>query len=118
MIRVPKVAVAMSGGRGLLRCRGFAQRTGLRRHWYDAAVVVEPGKEDSNRCCTPESMALARRAAALLNIPFYVVDARAAFQDIVVSSFLEGYAAGTTPNPCLQCNQKIRWTSFWNTPLR
>ncbi len=55
-------------------------------------------------------MALARRAAALLNIPFYVIDVKQAFQDIVVRSFLDGYAAGTTPNPCLQCNRMIRWT--------
>ena len=55
-------------------------------------------------------MALARRAAAILDIPFYVVDAKEAFREIVVRSFLEGYAAGQTPNPCLQCNRKIRWT--------
>lgn len=70
----------------------------------------EPGKEDSNRCCTPDSMALARRVAARLNIPFYVVDAKDVFRRTVVQYFLDGYARGETPNPCLRCNRQIRWT--------
>jgi tRNA-specific 2-thiouridylase len=70
----------------------------------------EPGKEDSNRCCTPDSMALARRVAAKLDIPFYVVDAKEVFRETVVQYFLDGYAAGVTPNPCLLCNRQIRWT--------
>ena len=105
-----RVAVAMSGGvdssvaAALLKEQGYDVVGMMLRLWS------EPGKEDSNRCCTPEAMGLARRVAALLNIPFYVIDAKAAFQEIVVRSFLEGYAAGTTPNPCLQCNRSIRWT--------
>jgi tRNA-specific 2-thiouridylase len=70
----------------------------------------EPGKEHSNRCCTPDSMAMARRVAAKLDIPFYVVDAKEVFREIVVQYFLDGYAAGVTPNPCLVCNRQIRWT--------
>lgn len=70
----------------------------------------EPGKEETNRCCTPDSMALARRVAAILNIPFYVVDAKEIFHSTVVNYFLEGYARGETPNPCLICNRQIRWT--------
>ncbi|HEY5731796.1 MAG TPA: tRNA 2-thiouridine(34) synthase MnmA, partial [Anaerolineales bacterium] len=70
----------------------------------------EPGKEESNRCCTPDSMAQARRVAAILDIPFYVIDAKDVFRETVVEYFLEGYARGETPNPCLVCNRKIRWT--------
>ncbi len=70
----------------------------------------EAGTEDSNRCCTPEAMALARRVAAKLDIPFYVVDARQVFRETVVQYFLDGYARGETPNPCLLCNRQIRWT--------
>ena len=110
MNRATKVAVAMSGGvdssvaAALLKEQGYEVIGMMLRLWS------EPGKEDSNRCCTPEAMGLARRAAALLGIPFYVIDAKSAFQEIVVRSFLDGYAAGTTPNPCLQCNRSIRWT--------
>jgi tRNA-specific 2-thiouridylase len=55
-------------------------------------------------------MAMARRVAAKLDIPFYVVDAKEVFHETVVQYFLDGYAAGQTPNPCLLCNRQIRWT--------
>ncbi len=69
----------------------------------------EAGKEESNRCCSPDSIALARRIAAKLGIPFYVVDAKEIFHARVVESFIDGYTKGITPNPCLVCNREIRW---------
>jgi len=100
----------MSGGvdssvaAALLKEQGFDVAGMMLRLWS------EPGKENSNRCCTPDSMAQARRVAAILNIPFYVIDAKDVFRETVVEYFLEGYARGETPNPCLICNRKIRWT--------
>jgi tRNA-specific 2-thiouridylase len=87
----------------------------LKEQGYDVIGMMlrlwsEPGKEDSNRCCTPDAMAQARRVAAKLDIPFYVVDAKEVFRDTVVQYFLDGYARGETPNPCLVCNRQIRWT--------
>jgi len=87
----------------------------LKEQGYDVVGMMlrlwsEPGKEDSNRCCTPDSMAQARRVAAKLDIPFYVVDAKNVFRETVVQYFLDGYARGETPNPCLICNRQIRWT--------
>jgi tRNA-specific 2-thiouridylase len=105
-----KVVVAMSGGvdssvaAALLKEQGYDVVGMMLRLWS------EPGKEESNRCCTPDSMAQARRVAAKLDIPFYVIDAKDVFRDTVVEYFLEGYARGETPNPCLICNRKIRWT--------
>jgi tRNA-specific 2-thiouridylase len=105
-----KVVVAMSGGvdssvaAALLKGQGYEVIGMMMRLWS------EPGKEDSNRCCTPDSMAMARRVAAKLDIPFYVVDAKEVFRETVVQYFLDGYAAGETPNPCLLCNRQIRWT--------
>ena len=69
----------------------------------------EPGKSDSNRCCTPDAMANAQRVAAILGIPFYAIDAQDIFYKTVVSGFVDGYAQGFTPNPCLICNRIIRW---------
>jgi tRNA-specific 2-thiouridylase len=69
----------------------------------------EAGQESHNRCCTPDAMAQARRVAAILGIPFYAVDAQQIFFDTVVRGFIEGYTQGITPNPCLICNQKVRW---------
>ncbi|HEY3474403.1 MAG TPA: tRNA 2-thiouridine(34) synthase MnmA [Anaerolineales bacterium] len=105
-----KVVVAMSGGvdssvaAALLKEQGYDVIGMMLRLWS------EPGKEDSNRCCTPDSMAQARRVAAKLDIPFYVIDAKNVFRETVVQYFLDGYARGETPNPCLICNRQIRWT--------
>ena len=94
----------------------------LKRQGYEVIGMMlrlwsEPGMEDSNRCCTPDSMALARRVAAKLDIPFYVIDAKEIFHKTVVSYFLEGYADGGTPNPCLACNRQIRWDFLLNHAL-
>ena len=100
----------MSGGvdssvaAALLKEQGYDVMGMMLRLWS------EPGKEESNRCCTPDSMAQARRVAAKLDIPFYVIDAKDVFRDTVVQYFLDGYARGETPNPCLVCNRQIRWT--------
>lgn len=100
----------MSGGvdssvaAALLKEQGFNVTGMMLRLWS------EPGKNDSNRCCSPESMAVARRVAEHLEIPFYVIDAKEIFRKTVVEYFLEGYEAGQTPNPCLVCNRQIRWT--------
>ena len=105
-----KVVVAMSGGvdssvaAALLKEQGYDVIGMMLRLWS------EPGKEESNRCCTPDAMAQARRVAAKLDIPFYVIDAKDVFRDTVVQYFLDGYARGETPNPCLICNRQIRWT--------
>lgn len=87
----------------------------LKQQRYDVTGMMlrlwsEPGKEESNRCCTPDAMAQARRVAGILDIPFYVVDAKDVFRENVVQYFLDGYSRGETPNPCLLCNRKIRWT--------
>lgn len=105
-----KVVVAMSGGvdssvaAALLKERGYDVIGMMLRLWS------EPGTEDSNRCCTPAAVGLARRVSAKLEIPFYVVDAKDIFRRTVVQAFVEGYAAGGTPNPCLICNRQVRWT--------
>jgi tRNA-specific 2-thiouridylase len=104
-----RVVVAMSGGvdssvaAALLLQQGYQVIGMMLRLWN------ESGREDENRCCTPDAMAQARRVAAILGIPFYVIDAQQIFFNTVVKNFLEGYAQSTTPNPCLVCNRHIRW---------
>jgi tRNA-specific 2-thiouridylase len=114
---MPKAVIAMSGGvdssvaAALLKQQGYEVTGMMLRLWS------ELGKDNSNRCCTPDSMAQARRVAAKLDIPFYVVDAKDVFRKTVVEYFLEGYAAGGTPNPCLVCNRSIRWEFLLNHAL-
>ncbi|MDH3944302.1 MAG: tRNA 2-thiouridine(34) synthase MnmA, partial [Anaerolineae bacterium] len=112
-----KVVVAMSGGvdssvaAALLVEQGYQVIGMMLRLWSP------PGSEEFNRCCTPEAMDRARRVAALLDIPFYAVDARQPFHDTVVQYFLDGYLSGVTPNPCLACNRHIRWDLLLNQAL-
>ena len=104
-----KVVIAMSGGvdssvaAALLKEQGHDVTGMMLRLWS------QPGKEESNRCCTLDSQLLARRVANKLDIPFYVIDAKEAFRETVVDYFLDGYSRGETPNPCLMCNRQIRW---------
>lgn len=112
-----KVVVAMSGGvdssvaAALLKHQGYEVTGMMLRLW------TEPGRESANRCCTPAAMGLARRVAAQLDIPFYVVDAKDAFHEEVVSYFVQEYGRGVTPNPCLICNRHIRWEFLLNRAL-
>jgi len=62
-----------------------------------------------NRCCTPQAVDDARRVAAMLDVPFYLLDSRDYFRSTVVESFIAAYASGRTPNPCVVCNRKIRF---------
>lgn len=77
----------------------------------------EAGGGVHNRCCSPDAMAQARRVANLLDIPFYVLDTQATFKARIVDFFVEGYASGVTPNPCLECNRHIRWEFLLNHAL-
>jgi tRNA-specific 2-thiouridylase len=63
-------------------------------------------------CCTIEDAGDARRAADVLGIPFYVWDLAERFQADVVDDFVREYEAGRTPNPCLRCNEKIKFSAL------
>ena len=99
----------MSGGvdssvaAALLVERGYDVIGMMMRLWS------EPEQTDFNRCCTPDQMADARRIADQLGIPFYAVDVKNYFRKTIVQFFIDGYAAGETPNPCIECNRKIRF---------
>ncbi|HYA52119.1 MAG TPA: tRNA 2-thiouridine(34) synthase MnmA, partial [Streptosporangiaceae bacterium] len=62
-------------------------------------------------CCTLEDARDARRAADVIGIPFYVWDMAERFERDVVADFVGEYAEGRTPNPCLRCNEKIKFAA-------
>jgi len=69
-------------------------------------------REGARGCCTVEDAGDARRVADRLGIPFYVWDLAARFQADVVEDFLAEYAGGRTPNPCLRCNERIKFAAL------
>ncbi len=115
-----RVVVAMSGGvdssvaAALLVEQGYEVVGMMMRLWS------EPGSNGSpftNRCCTPDQMADARRIADQLNIPFYVLDTQDHFRQTIVQFFIDEHAQGRTPNPCIACNRQIRFTYLLNQAL-
>jgi tRNA-specific 2-thiouridylase len=68
-------------------------------------------------CCTLEDARDARRAADVIGIPFYVWDMADRFKQDVVDDFIAEYAAGRTPNPCLRCNEKIKFEAVLDRAL-
>ncbi|NJP45119.1 tRNA 2-thiouridine(34) synthase MnmA [Streptomyces sp. PRB2-1] len=68
-------------------------------------------------CCTVEDSRDARRAADVIGIPFYVWDLAERFREDVVADFVAEYAAGRTPNPCLRCNEKIKFAALLDKAL-
>ncbi len=104
-----RVVVGMSGG-----VDSSVAALLLKKQGYDVIGIMlrlwtEPDRECDNACCTPDSMAAARRVASSLDIPFYVVDIRDYFYKKIVDFFIDGYRNGVTPNPCVQCNRVVRW---------
>lgn len=105
------VAVAMSGGvdssvaAALLVEQGYRVTGIMMRLWSEETSAGGA----HNRCCTPDQMADARRIAAKLGIPFFVLDTKDVFRGRIVQFFIDQHTAGVTPNPCLECNRQIRF---------
>jgi tRNA-specific 2-thiouridylase len=74
-------------------------------------------RESARGCCTIEDAGDARRVADMLGIPFYVWDMAARFKTDVVEEFIAEYSAGRTPNPCLRCNEKIKFAALLDKAL-
>jgi tRNA-specific 2-thiouridylase len=74
-------------------------------------------RESARGCCTIEDAGDARRVADMIGIPFYVWDMAARFSSEVVDDFIAEYAAGRTPNPCLRCNEKIKFAALLDKAL-
>jgi tRNA-specific 2-thiouridylase len=74
-------------------------------------------RESARGCCTIEDAGDARRVADMLGIPFYVWDMAERFRRDVMEDFVAEYSAGRTPNPCLRCNEKIKFAALLDKAL-
>jgi len=108
-----KIIAAMSGGVDSAVAAARAVEAGHEVIGVHLALSSNPQKYRSGArgCCTIEDSHDARRAADVIGIPFYIWDMANEFHDEVVENFMSEYAAGRTPNPCLRCNEKIKFAA-------
>ena len=108
-----KLIAAMSGGVDSAVAAARAVEAGHEVIGVHLALSANPQKYRSGArgCCTIEDSHDARRAADVIGIPFYIWDMAEEFHDGVVEDFLAEYAQGRTPNPCLRCNEKIKFAA-------
>ena len=108
-----KIIAAMSGGVDSAVAAARAVEAGHEVIGVHLALASNPQKYRSGArgCCTIEDSHDARRAADKIGIPFYIWDMAEEFHQGVVENFLAEYSAGRTPNPCLRCNEKIKFAA-------
>ncbi len=114
-----KVLAAMSGGVDSAVAAARAVDAGHDVTGVHLALSPAPAtlREGARGCCTLEDANDARRAADVLEIPFYVWDLAERFRADVIDDFVAEYAAGRTPNPCLRCNEKIKFAAVLDRAL-
>jgi tRNA-specific 2-thiouridylase len=111
-----RVVVAMSGGvdssvvAGLLKAEGY-DVVGITLQLYDHGQAMAR----KGACCAGQDIQDARRVAEALQIPHYVLDYEARFNQAVMGEFADSYVAGETPVPCVACNQKIKFRDLLET---
>jgi tRNA-uridine 2-sulfurtransferase len=108
-----RVLAAMSGGVDSAVAAARAAEAGHEVTGVHLALSRNPSsyRTGARGCCTLEDARDARRAADVIGVPFYVWDLAERFHAEVVQDFVDEYARGNTPNPCLRCNEKIKFAA-------
>ena len=109
-----KVLAAMSGGVDSSVAAARMVDAGHDVVGVHLALSSAPGtlRTGSRGCCSKEDASDARRVADVLGIPFYVWDFAVRFAEDVIDDFVSSYARGETPNPCVRCNQRIKFSAL------
>ncbi|MGW0158049.1 tRNA 2-thiouridine(34) synthase MnmA [Mycobacterium sp. NPDC003323] len=109
-----RVLVAMSGGVDSSVAAARMVDAGHDVVGVHLALSAAPGtlRTGSRGCCSKEDAGDARRVADILDIPFYVWDFADRFKAEVIDDFVESYARGETPNPCVKCNETIKFSAL------
>ena len=106
-----RVLAALSGGVDSAVAAAKAVEAGHEVVGVHMALSSQPQecRLGSRGCCSVEDAADAARAAEIMGIPFYVWDLAEEFEQTVITDFVEQYAAGQTPNPCVRCNEFVKF---------
>jgi tRNA-uridine 2-sulfurtransferase len=109
-----QVLVAMSGGVDSSVAAARMVDAGHDVVGVHLALSPTPGtlRTGSRGCCSKEDAGDARRVADVLDIPFYVWDFADRFKEDVIDDFVDSYARGETPNPCVRCNERIKFSAL------
>ncbi|PYE56484.1 tRNA (5-methylaminomethyl-2-thiouridylate)-methyltransferase [Deinococcus yavapaiensis KR-236] len=108
-----RVLCAMSGGvdssvsAALLKEQGYEVIGAMMRFWPD-----DKRTDTFETCCSPDAAYEARRVADQVGVPFYLLDYREEFKRSIMDPFISEYAAGRTPNPCVNCNTKVKFDAL------
>jgi tRNA-uridine 2-sulfurtransferase len=114
-----RLLAALSGGVDSAVAAALAVEAGHEVTGVHLALSEAPAelRTGSRGCCSREDARDAGRVADVLGIPFYVWDLAARFREDVIEDFLAEYAAGRTPNPCLRCNERIKFAAVLDRAL-
>jgi tRNA-specific 2-thiouridylase len=110
-----RVVVGMSGGVDSSVAAWLLKEQG----WEVIGITMKLWPQDcmtraEDKCCGPQAIADARGVAHALGIPHYVIDEAVPFERLVIDYFADEYKAGRTPNPCVMCNEKLKFGNLWD----
>lgn len=110
-----RVIVGMSGGVDSSVAAYLLKQEG----WEVIGVTMKLWPQDcmsraEDKCCGPQAIADARGVAHALGVPHYVIDEAVPFEKLVIDYFSEEYKLGRTPNPCVMCNEKLKFGNLWD----
>src|SRR5687768_16566437 len=114
-----RLLAALSGGVDSAVAAALAVEAGHEVTGVHLARSQSPAtlRSGSRGCCSKEDARDAGRVADVLGIPFYVWDLADRFRADVIDDFVSEYAAGRTPNPCLRCNERIKFAAVLDRAL-